>query len=246
MICIEALTVSIDSVRRAMSAGIKRVELCDNLPEGGTTPSGGMIRAAVEIAGSAVMVMIRPRPGDFLYSPTEISIMEEDIHLSKKYGAAGIVFGCLTSQGLPDKDLCRHFVKLAGSLDITFHRAFDMVVKQDDALEILIDCGIPRVLTSGGKKDAETGIQQITALQLQAKGRIAIMAGGGIKEHNVSKIIQNTGIREIHVNIRKEIPGKMIFKNEDVKMGQFTTNEYTHSPSDEEGLRRIIHLCQSL
>ncbi|MDO9511599.1 MAG: copper homeostasis protein CutC [Bacteroidales bacterium] len=246
MIRIEALTVSIDSVRRATSAGVNRVELCDNLPEGGTTPSGGMIRAAVEIAGSAVMVMIRPRPGDFLYSQAEISCMEEDIHLSKKYGAAGIVFGCLTPQGMPDDELCRHFVKLAGPLDITFHRAFDMVERPDEALEMLIDCGIHRVLTSGGKKDAESGIEQIAALQSQAKGRISIMAGGGIKEHNVLKIIQSTGIQEIHINIRKEIPSQMQFRNENVKMGQFTTTEYIHSTSDEDGLRRIIDLCHSL
>ena len=146
-ICVDCL----DSVAACAEAGADRIELCAGLVEGGTTPSAGFIKAARQIFPGRIMTMIRPRAGDFLYSPAEAALMRDDIRTARDLSADGVVFGCLTADGEIDTALAAEFAAAAAGMDMTFHRAFDVSRDLTQSLETLIQLGIPRVLTSGGR-----------------------------------------------------------------------------------------------
>lgn len=198
MILVEAAVETLESALAAERAGADRIELCVNLNEGGTTPSTGLTAAVVDGTHLPVFVLIRPRAGDFVYADDEIDLMGRDIETAGIIGVAGIVTGALNSDCSVDVEQTRALVKSAAGLPVTFHRAFDATMSKSDALEQLIDLGVTRVLTSGGATTAMEGADVISALIDQAQGRIAIIAGGGIREHNVSDVIARTGVREVH------------------------------------------------
>src|SRR5688572_7490641 len=174
-ICIDGVA----SARAAARGGADRVELCANLPEGGTTPSAGMIRAVRSAFTGGLMIIIRPRGYDFLYSEDEMQVMLHDIQVARESGAEGIVIGCLTRNGRVDARSCERLLSAAGSLDVTFHRAFDMSRDLSEALEDIIALGIKRILTSGGRPDVSLGAPIIAGLVRQSAGRASIMPGGG-------------------------------------------------------------------
>ena len=205
MTFVEAAVETLDSALAAERAGADRIELCANLSDGGTTPSAGLIAAVAERAQLPVVVLIRPRGGSFVYSDDEIDAMIRDIELAGTMGIAGIVTGAITSDGRIDVERTRTLVKAAAGLPVTFHRAFDSAANLPDALEQLIDLGVSRVLTSGGAATALEGASVIAALVDQARERIAIMAGGGIREHNVREVIARTGVREVHTRLVDEV-----------------------------------------
>ena len=198
MILVEAAVEDLESALAVARAGADRIELCVNLNEGGTTPSTGLTAAVVDGTHLPVFVLIRPRAGDFVYSDDEIELMSRDVETAGSIGAAGIVTGALTSDYAIDVEQTRALVKAAAGLPVTFHRAFDVTMSKSDALEQLIDLGVTRVLTSGGATTAMEGADVIAALADQARDRIAIIAGGGIREHNVSDVIARTAVREVH------------------------------------------------
>ena len=206
MILVEAAVETLESALAAERAGADRIELCVNLNEGGTTPSTGLIAAVVERTQLPVFVLIRLRAGDFVYSDDEIDLMSRDVETAGLIGVTGIVTGALTSDRGVDVGQTRALVNAAAGLPVTFHRAFDSTVNMPDALEQLIDLGVSRVLTSGGAATAVAGADVIAALVNQARDRIAIIAGGGIREHNVSDVIARTGVREVHTRFVDE-PG---------------------------------------
>src|SRR5690349_2336120 len=169
------IEVCVDSVESAMAAergGADRVELCDNLLEGGTTPSAGTIKVARQQLKIGLQVIIRPRGGDFLYNDHEIDVMKEDIRTAKELGANGVVIGCLTAEGDIDRDLTRQLLELARPMNVTFHRAFDMCRDPQRGLEDLVALGADRVLTSGQEASCLEGLELLAALQKQAAGRI--------------------------------------------------------------------------
>ena len=217
-ICID----SVASARAAAIGGADRVELCANLPEGGTTPSAGMIRAVRSVFAGPFMVIIRPRGYDFLYSADEVQVMLHDIRVARESGADGIVIGCLTTDGRVDTKLCERLISAAGEMDITFHRGFDMSRDFGEALEDIISLGIKRILTSGGKPDALIGISVLSNLVRQSAGRASIMPGGGITETNLARILQSTGAREIHFSARESVRSAMQFQNPNCSMGTFS------------------------
>lgn len=141
---------------------------------------------------------MRPRAGDFVYSRLEIETILRDIELARTLGIAGVVVGALMANGRVAVAETRAFVQAAAGLPVTFHRAFDVVANFSDAIEELIDIGIHRILTSGGKSTALAGADVIARLVEQARGRIAIVAGGGIRESNVREIIARTRVAEVH------------------------------------------------
>ena len=157
----------------AERGGADRVELCAGLPEGGTTPSAGMIAAVRKKIAIGVQVMVRPRGGDFFYSEDEFSIMQRDILIAKQLGANGVVFGILNADGNVDKERMRQLIDLARPLKVTCHRAFDMACDLSRALDDLMEVGADRVLTSGGKKSAVDAMPTLAQLVQQAQGRIS-------------------------------------------------------------------------
>ena len=198
MTLIEAAVETLESSLAAERAGVDRIELCDNLSEGGTTPDGGLVAAIVERMRLPVFVLIRPRAGDFVYSESQFDVMIRDIELTRTMGIAGIVTGALDAYGRVDVKRTRSLVKAAGGLPVTFHRAIDSAANLAVALDDAIDAGVSRVLTSGGAPTAREGVEVIAALVLQARKRVSIVAGGGIREHNVREVIARTGVHEVH------------------------------------------------
>ena len=195
---IEICCGSIQSAANAKAGGAVRVELCQGLIEGGTTPSPATIEYAVKELGLQVFVLIRPRGGDFCYNELEIKTMEQDVEFCKQAGVAGIVVGFLHPDGSIDTELTRRFVKLAAPLPVTFHRAFDRCPEPLKALEQIIDCGCARILTSGCRPTALEGANLLKQLVQQANGRIKILAGSGITPENAAALKQQTGVPEIH------------------------------------------------
>ncbi len=216
----EVCANSVESCLAAQAGGANRVELCAGIPEGGTTPSyGDMAVARESLKETRLHVIIRPRGGDFLYSPLEQRIMLKDIGLARKLGADGVVFGCLTAEGDVDLPLMRQLMEAAEGMSVTFHRAFDVCRNPQQALEDIIGLGCHRILTSGQQPTAEQGIPLLKELQQQADGRIILLAGCGVNESNIARIAQETGIREFHFSAREQVESGMLYRNPQVSMG---------------------------
>lgn len=197
-ILLEACLDSLELAQHAERGGAGRIELCDRLDIGGTTPDAGTIAAIVAAVRIPVFVIIRPRGGDFVYSSTEIEAMKRDVEMARRAGAAGIVLGILNADCTVDVARTQSVMDIAPDLPTTFHLAFDAVPDQRAALQALSDIGVARVLTSGGAGRAIDGMESLRQLVDQSAGRIRIMAGGGIREANVGEIVKRTGVKEIH------------------------------------------------
>ena len=210
---------SVASCIAAQEGGADRVELCSGIPEGGTTPSFGMIRKARASIDIALNVIIRPRGGDFLYSEDELEEMIHDIRIAEELGADGLVFGCLTKEGNIDKRAMSILMEAAGSLPVTFHRAFDHSAVPLKALEDIIELGCARILTSGCRPTALEGADLLAQLVEKAGDRIIIMPGCGVKESNIAEIARLSGAREFHFSAREPVESGMIFRNPEVAMG---------------------------
>ena len=219
-VLIEVLVDSVASARAARSGGADRLEVCQNLFEGGTTPSAGLLKAMRHAVDTPMNVMIRPRGGDFCYSDDEFDVMQHDVQLAKDLGANGIVLGLLRPDGSVDEERTARLIALSRPLPVTFHRAIDMTRDLGEALESLVRLGVDRVLTSGGEATVWEGVDAIAALMERAAGRIVVMPGGGIREHNVQKVLARTGAREIHVSGSRTVESRMEHRNTRVFMGK--------------------------
>jgi copper homeostasis protein len=247
MISLEVCANSVASALAAQEGGAYRVELCDNLEGGGTTPSFGQILTARKRLHIKLFVLIRPRTGDFLYTDEEYQIMLSDVQGCIKAGCDGMVIGILNPDGTVDKSRCREIVELtkANKLGITFHRAFDMCADQYQALEDIIELGFDRILTSGGRTTAMEGASIINHLVEKAAGRIAIMPGCGVDEHNVADLVRFTGATEVHASARKSITSKMEYMNDHILMGSKIGTEFSFDQTDVERVKAIIKLANS-
>ncbi len=242
-ICVD----SIESAINSQTGGAHRVELCDNLAEGGTTPSYGTILTVRKNLGIRLHVIIRPRGGDFLYSPREYEIMQRDTEMCRELGADGIVTGILNKNGSVDIERMRGLVKAAGSMDVTFHRAFDMCSDPIKGLEDIILTGATRILTSGQKNTVPGGAELIRKLVDQADGRIIIMPGGGLDESNIKDMARITGANEFHLTGRKVVESDMKFHRNDIHMGGFPDiPEFSRKVADPERIRKIIKFLNQL
>ena len=210
---------SVASCIAAQEGGADRVELCSGIPEGGTTPSFGMIRKARASIDIGLNVIIRPRGGDFLYSKDELEEMTHDIRIAEELGADGLVFGCLTKEGNIDKKAMSILMEAAGNLPVTFHRAFDHSADPLKALEDIIELGCARILTSGCRPTALEGADLLAQLVEKAGDRIIIMPGCGVNEDNIAEIARLSGAREFHFSAREPVESGMLFRNLDVAMG---------------------------
>jgi len=245
-ILIEVCVTSVQSAINAEEGGALRVELCDNLIEGGTTPSPGTIAMAREKLAIGLFVMIRPRGGDFCYSELEFEIMKEDVKAARSLGADGVVAGILLPDGNIDISRMTALKELAGEMGFTCHRAFDMTVDKFRALDELIEIGVDRILTSGGKNKAPDGKALIMEVIEKAKGRIIIMPGSGVNEETIVDLRSDTGAKEFHVTGRSLYPGTMQFRNPDVSMGDnITVPEYDQWITDPARIRKMVELANS-
>lgn len=230
---------SVASCIAAELGGADRVELCAGIPEGGTTPSYGMIRSARESITIGLNVIIRPRGGDFLYTENELKEMVYDIQLAKELGIDGLVFGCLNQDGSVDKKAMSMLMKAAGQTPVTFHRAFDHTSDPAQALEDIISLGCVRILTSGCRPSALEGAEMLRSLVERAAGRIIIMPGCGVRENNIAEIARLSGAREFHFSARESVQSGMIFRNPDVAMGS-EDDPYGHDVTTAGRVRATI------
>ena len=199
--CAENVTL----LEKAMQAGARRIELCDNLAVGGTTPSYGVTKAAVELAANydtTIMTMIRPRGGDFVYTDMEIAIMLEDIRLTAQAGSQGVVFGALTSDKKLDKANLEKLIAASKGMEIVFHMAFDELSDEDqlETIDWLSQAGVTRILTRAGVSgdSLEKRFAHYHRILEHAKGKIEILPGGGIDLDNRQTFIDQLGVTQLH------------------------------------------------
>ncbi len=235
MITLEIACNSWESCLNAQNGGADRIELIENLHDGGCTPSAGLIKMSTKLS-IPVYVMIRPRGGDFCYTEEEINIMESDIDICHSAGVKGIVFGCLTKEGLVDTALCKRLLtRWSGSA--TFHRAIDECKDIKGACQTIIDLGFERILSSGGAQTAMEGIDTITRIQQQFGQKISIMPGSGITSKNAVEIIQTTGCKELHATCKTT----QSYPNAQLK-GLF----HERTTSDERKVNELQSVIQNL
>lgn len=243
---LEICCFTAESAYKAAQAGAHRIELCDNIAEGGTTPSYATIRWVVRQLQIPVNVIVRPRGGDFLYSDTEYHLIKEDINQIKKLGANGIVIGFLTQTGEIDLKRTSEVIKLAKPMEVTFHRAFDMCINPFEAIEQLKSIGINRILTSGGYTTAEKGASVLGQLVQRANNEIIIMPGSGITHKNLKKIIHLTQATEYHSSAKIYIEGNMHYRKNNLSMsGNNSTHEYSHISVDTSEIKKMVNIINN-
>lgn len=240
MIKLEVCAGSYQSALAAETGGADRVELCVGLDEGGLTPSYGLIEEVMRLPRLKKHILIRPRGGDFLYTPEEKQIIQADIRMAAQLGADGIVVGALTEEGEIDLPFLKKCVKEAGIMSVTFHRAFDLCRDPFRALEEIIITGCDRILTSGQAATAEAGIGLLKGLIEQANGRIIVMPGSGVNSKNVAHILHETGATEIHASAREIVGSQMKYRLGGVAMGKPESDEYAQKITTEAQVRAIV------
>jgi copper homeostasis protein len=206
---LEIAANSVASALAAQEGGAGRVELCTGLELGGLTPSHAQIALARERLHIPLVVLIRPRAGDFLYSDLECETMQRDIETCVALGCDGVVLGVLDAGGNVDTARCRALITAATPLGVTFHRAFDLSCDLAQALEDIVALGCERILTSGAQASAVEGAALIRDLVVQAGGRLAVMPGAGITAQNVAALAAATGAREFHASAKQPRPSAM-------------------------------------
>lgn len=258
----EVCVDSIDGVRVAAAAGADRIELCCALEVGGLTPSIALIEQAVEVAAASlrvpgplrVHVLIRPRPGDFVYSDDEIRCMEKDIAAAVAGGVDGVVIGALDPDGAVDQpttarlvSAAREAADAAGRVPqapaLTFHRAFDVAADPVAALESVRRNGIGRILTSGQAATAPAGTQLLAELVRRSADEttpVTILAGGGVRPENVAELVRASGVTEVHFSGRGTVGSPMRYRHPAVTMGSRGFDEYTRGVTDPELVRATI------
>jgi copper homeostasis protein len=239
-ICVE----TIDSARAAEKGGAHRIELCSALSEGGLTPSFGFLQEACQLLSIPVFPMIRPRGGDFFYSPDEFQIMREDIRQAKAMGVQGVVFGILHADNTIDVERTRELVELARPMSATFHRAFDLAEDLGEALEDVIATGADTILTSGGHAKIVSGIETVNKLFDQAEGRIEIMIGSGINLKNIRTLAESTEIRTFHASLRSIEKSPISLPSRMVGISDEPTTDFIRSVIKEEDVREAVRLLK--
>jgi copper homeostasis protein len=240
-ILIEACVDSVESALAAERGGAGRVELCADLHDAGTTPSAGMIAACAERLAIPVFVIVRPRGGDFVASDAELDVMRRDVRALCGLGARGVVLGLLARDGEIDVERMRVLIDDADGLEVTFHRAFDHTRDLGASLDTLASLGVARVLTSGGAATALEGAESIAARVRRGGDRIAVMAGGGVRESHVRELVDRSGVRELHVRGTRVVESEPSFVNARVRLRKpLPADEWTREETDEARVRSIV------
>lgn len=227
---VEICCNSILSARNAKAGGANRIELCQALGEGGTTPSAAAIEYCVKELNLQTRVLIRPRGGNFVYDNDEMRVILRDIELAKRLGAHAVVVGFLTAEGYIDTENTRRAVEAADGMGITFHRAFDECRNPKEALEQIIDCGCHKLLTSGCKATAWEGREMLKNLLSQAGRRIGIIGAAGITVDNVHQLVLETGLYEVHASLKHTVDGLTCTAIDQVREFMNITDDFPNYP----------------
>jgi len=231
----------------AERGGARRLELCDAIFDGGTTPSAGMIAACKAAVSIPVFVMIRPRGGGFVYSDAERDVMQRDVVAARELGADGIVIGGLGPDGSIDVALVQLLVKAAHYLPVTFHRAFDITPNFEASLESLAYAGVQRILTAGGTSTAADGVNALADLVRLAGSRLVVMAGGGVREDNVRSIVSVSGVREVHVRLTRRVhKGEKTASRELRVRKPLPQEEAAWEETDEQRVRSFVETVAAI
>lgn len=234
---LEVCVDSVESAQAAAAGGASRLELCGNLLIGGTSPSPFLIEA-VQNVGVPVRVLLRPRFGDFLYTPAEKEILLKEVEMCRSMGVDGVVLGALQADGALDVPFLTLLIQAAGKMGKTLHRAFDVCADASQGLETAIALGFDTVLTSGQAATALEGLDLLTQLQLQAQNRITLLAGSGVSSANIQLIRDRTGITAFHMSGKRTVDGGMKFRRAGVPMGLPLADEFQRIYTDAEEVQR--------
>lgn len=237
---LEVIAFDIESCLLAEASGAHRIELCDNPSAGGTTPSVGLIQQARKNTSIELYPIIRPRGGDFLYSPEEFEIMKADILACKQLGCDGVVLGLLNEDGSVDVSSTSKLVTLAYPMGVTFHRAFDRTPQPFEALEAVIQTGCERILTSGLQPTALEGLQLISELIEKAADRIILMPGSGIRSDNIAQIGAFTKATEFHSSARIQKESRMKYFNSNMN------EKLQHTSIDAVEVQKMVQVLQQM
>lgn len=238
---LEICANSVASAIAAEKGGATRIEFCQNLENGGTTPSFGQLKLVRDLVHIGIHVLIRPRGGDFLYTEEEIQEMIADIQVCKEIGMDGVVIGMLHNDGTVDRNNTKRLIDAARPMHVTFHRAFDRVLDPFQALEDLISIGVDRILTSGLQNSALSGAPLLRQLIEQANGRIVVMPGAGVDASNLKNILQETSATAIHSSAKEIHPSKMKFAQK-----QVNGMDEAQWISSKEKVHQMVDLLKSL
>lgn len=198
MVLLEVCIDDLEGARAALRGQAQRLEVCSRLDVGGLTPHGELLRQLKAETRVPLYCMVRPRGGDFVLRDADLARTLEDLERVLNGGADGVVYGWITPDGRVDRAALEQLVARSRGVPVTFHRAFEQVHDPVQELEVLIACGVTRVLTAGGAKDAHAGRQVLRTLVEAARGRIGILPGGGVRAHNAAEILTATGVSELH------------------------------------------------
>ncbi|XP_066253408.1 copper homeostasis protein cutC homolog [Euwallacea similis] len=245
---LEVCVDNLESAVAALNGGADRLELCTSLIEGGLTPTPGLLTQIQNMNPRKVPVycMLRCRPGNFIYKIEEVEIMKEDAKILRRSGADGFVFGALANNGDVDMKTCREIIKACYPLPVTFHRAFDFVRRPTIEVEVIIDLGFERILTSGKQQTAQVGVKLIKKLIEQAGSRIILMPGGGVNKDNIKFILDNTEAKEIHGSFKKlkDEPKNENQENEEIiNLAEENVPVYV---TDEDAVAEIVNMLKTV
>lgn len=236
------LEICVDSIASALHAqegGADRIELCENLAQGGVTPSAGKIAQTKRLLKIPVMVLIRPRKGDFLYTDLEFELMLDDIQRAKELGADGIVSGALLPDGHIDKTRTARLVEASNPLPFTFHRAFDMCREPWEAIQQLTDLGVKRILTSGLRPTALEGIHHLRTFVELAGKSISILACSEVRPDTIDPLLEIKGLQEFHAALRRPIYSQMEYRGAATMGDEQLDEEFMWQEADLELIRGL-------
>ncbi|MEL7117053.1 MAG: copper homeostasis protein CutC [Pseudomonadota bacterium] len=224
MVLLEVCVDTIEGAHAAAAGGAGRIELCSSLSEGGLTPSAGLMQAAARLPVPC-FAMIRPRSGLFHFNAEDVQIMMADIAAARAAGLAGVVLGVQEPDGALDTAVLSSLVGAASGMGKTLHRVIDVVPDPLAALDVAIDLGFDRVLTSGAAPLAPDGVDMIQAMVSRAGGRLSVMPGCGLDPQTVGTVVKRTGVTEVHAACAVRAPGDRAFSDFDPPGGRYVTSE---------------------
>ena len=243
------LEVCVDSAESALAAakgGASRLELCQNLVIGGTTPGSKLFEVIRRQTTIPIHALIRPRFGDFCYTPYELEEICEEVAIYRELGAEGVVIGVLKEDGTMNMTAMEQLMEAANGMSVTLHRAFDVCRDPKEALEQAVSLGMNTILTSGQQNSAVKGAELLAELQRQAAGRIRIQAGGGICADAIRELYPKTGVTAYHMSGKIELASPMQYRKENVNMGLPSLSEYTLYRTDVKAVRSAKAVLEEL